>query len=287
MSERRDVTMDKMRYHGWTIIKLQPRLKQPVAGVSWITSRDPETVRSWLREGCNIGLVCGPESMVAVADFDDLPAAREMMENLGPLHLTVTTGSGKWHCYLQYEEGLPAKIYWHGVLVGELQRGPRQYVVMPPSVHPSGGKYEWAFGIFFKGELIHEDLEPLPETWRKHLKSEELPDYVARDRRGQPNEDPWFGPPAEELLTRAMQEPGARRRLKGVKFQCPGCRGEGRDRSRDNAIVYNDGRWGCAVDPSHKRDIGEALGVLVDQKLAEKVVTDESVRKVRDMLGEL
>ena len=37
------------------------------------------------------------------------------------------------------------------------------------------------------------------------------------------------------------------------------------DRHRDNAMVRADGRWGCALDSTHKRGIGEALGVLDEE----------------------
>jgi hypothetical protein len=57
-------------------------------------------------------------------------------------------------------------------------------------------------------------------------------------------------------------QPGARRRGGRVKFQCPGCRSEGHDKSKDNATVFEDGRWGCALDRAHKGAISLALGVV-------------------------
>jgi hypothetical protein len=65
-----------------------------------------------------------------------------------------------------------------------------------------------------------------------------------------------------------MAQPGARQRTFGVKFQCPACRVlRGRDRHRDNATVFLDGRFGCAQSPGdrdHRRAIAEALGVLAE-----------------------
>jgi hypothetical protein len=51
----------------------------------------------------------------------------------------------------------------------------------------------------------------------------------------------------ESLRASALQQPGAVRRDAGIKFQCPGCSAEGHDSHEDNAIVFNDGTWGCAV----------------------------------------
>ena len=89
--------------------------------------------------------------------------------------------------------------------------------------------------------------------------------------RGVTTEDdlPWDGPPAEELLRRALLQPGARRRRIGVKFACPACReicpncGERHDKDGDSALVRTDGRFGCAVNAGHRRAIAIALGVIV------------------------
>ncbi|MGH7393760.1 MAG: hypothetical protein ACREM3_30535, partial [Candidatus Rokuibacteriota bacterium] len=59
----------------------------------------------------------------------------------------------------------------------------------------------------------------------------------------------------------ALQQPGARERGDDVKFQCPQCRAEGHDQHKDNARVFANGKWGCAVDRAHFRAIGEVLGV--------------------------
>ncbi len=45
----------------------------------------------------------------------------DMLADLGPLPFTVRTGRGGWHVYLKHVDGLPAKIFWKGTVVGELQ----------------------------------------------------------------------------------------------------------------------------------------------------------------------
>jgi len=123
---------------------------------------------------------------------------------------------------------------------------------------PAGGHYTW---------LCDPRLPPyeLPTAWREHLIGEAIPDFIrVGDRRGHPDEEPWDGPSPEEMMARARELPGWRRRARGVKFQCPQCSAEGHDRHRDNAFLANDGRYGCAYAPGsgpHRRAIGEALGV--------------------------
>jgi hypothetical protein len=242
-----------------------------------VVTSDDAALRAHVSRGGNVGLVCGPApsaSGVAVLDFDDAGAAAEMMSALGRLPPTVRTGSGKGHVYVRWEDGLPAKIRWHGVVVGEVQRGGAnrlQHVVMPPSVHPCGEPYRW---------LLDPRLEPpaLPAEWRAHLSAPNLgggdasplslpvPAFVAPgDSRGTEGAvEPWDGPDAATLVARALKQRGAVMRASGyVKFQCLGCDREGRDRHFDNAYLrVADGRWGCAVDRAHRRAIAEQLGVM-------------------------
>lgn len=262
-----DLTLAAVALHGWQVVLLGKRSKKPI-GKHWTITRDVDVIRRQLERGGNIGLACGPESGVAVLDGDDLDPIRDMFIALGALAIWVETGSGKIHCYVKWEPDLPAKVVWQGRKVGELQRGPQgadtrnlQQVVLPPSVHPDTGRlYQWRIDPC-------SPLPTLPAAWRVHLKAAAVrPSPISKtDTTGADFEDdaPWGGPPPEELLRRAMQQPGARQRNRGVKFQCPGCRAKGHDRHMDNAIVMNNGRWGCAVSSAHIRAIGEALGVVV------------------------
>ncbi|HXA95520.1 MAG TPA: bifunctional DNA primase/polymerase [Candidatus Dormibacteraeota bacterium] len=259
-----DLTLAAIKRHGWRAVLLATCSKEPRRGEPWAVTADPGRVAAHLTAGGNLGLLCGPESGVGALDFDDDTAAREMFAELGPLVVTVSTGSGKQHCYFAHEPGLRAKLWWGGRKVGEVQRGPNQYVVMPPSVHPDTGRpYVWAADPL-------ASIPPLPVAWREHLAAGPAsdafgpkPNFLTGGSDGVPEPEPWVGPPAAELLRRAMQQPGASPRSSGsVKFQCPGCAAEGHDKHRDNAIVHPDGRWGCALDREHKSAIGAALGVV-------------------------
>jgi hypothetical protein len=249
--------------HGWKIILLGKESKRPI-GSQWIVTEDISTIQSHGATKGNIGVVCG-SSHIAVLDFDNLDAMRALFNELGELEPWVETGSYKFHCYVKWVDNLPAKILHEGVTVGEVQRG-NQYVVMPPSIHPvTRAAYRWLVDPT-------KPLPDLPETWLKYLSAPPIsavdvqrPAYIASDdRRGVPSEEPWEGPSADVLLQRALEQPGARRRRNGIKFQCAGCVAEGHDKSRDNAIVYLDGRWGCAVGgAAHRRAIATQLRVPI------------------------
>ena len=253
-----ELTLRAVEARGWLIVLLGRLSKRPT-GATWTTTTKPDTIRHHVEDGGNIGLVCGPVSGVAVADFDDLGAAREMMAALGKLTPWVRTGSGKIHCYLRWTVDLPAKLRWKGHIIGELQRGPvsvdrgnLQQVVIPPSLHPDTREaYRWLVNP------LTEPLVPLPEAYLRELKrGADDP----RLRRHGHHDDLDLG----EVERRALEQPGARRRIGGIKFQCPGCRDEGHDRHLDNALLRDDGRWGCAIDPSHRKAIARVLlgGVL-------------------------
>lgn len=270
--------------HGWKIILLGKESKKPASGGSWTVTQDIEVIRT---HPGNIGVVCGPSNL-AVLDFDNLDAMRALYSELGELTPWVETGSYKFHCYTKWVDGLPAKIQHNGVTVGEVQRG-NQYVVMPPSVHPvTRQAYRW---------LVNptDPIPELPQAWLDYLladatyggNTEARPKFMAAgDLRGVPAEEPWEGPSADEILRRAQEQPGARMRRNGIKFQCSGCVAEGHDKSRDNAIVYLDGRWGCAVGGQpHRRAIATQLRIPLGMAPLHRTSLEEGVLQVQDNLG--
>jgi putative DNA primase/helicase len=70
----------------------------------------------------------------------------------------------------------------------------------------------------------------------------------------------------DQLRAAAFAQPGAVERTSGnIKFQCPQCRDEGHDQHRDNASLFPEGRWGCAVDRAHWEAIGRVLGAFASR----------------------
>jgi hypothetical protein len=158
--------------HRWAVFPLQPRGKVPATEHGCKdASADPGMVREmWEgRPGCNIGLATGPASGVFVFDVDGKapppekeggpegvagPEALAWLEArwgaLPPTRRAMTSGGG-WHLYFRWPAGRVIKNrarirVQDGRRAGLDVRGDGGYVVLPPSVHPSGELYRWADG---------------------------------------------------------------------------------------------------------------------------------------------
>lgn len=134
---------------GLRVLPLEPRGKNPLAklvrhGVAHATD-DPQVVSGWYNREptANIGI---ETRGLLVVDADlrrNGPAElAELEARHGKLPHTpkVKTGGNGLHVFFQMpDEPLT------GELTGgiDLVHGPRRYVVAAPSVHPSGGRYEW------------------------------------------------------------------------------------------------------------------------------------------------
>jgi hypothetical protein len=181
------LTVDAVRARGWECVRLAPRGKKP-SGPRWQTTTSADEVAAWFAAGANVGLVCHERTGVAVLDPDQLHGWADMVETLGPCLPWVITGSGKLHYYIRWEPGLPAKLTWKGETLGEIQRGPgQQQVVLPGSVHPSGGTYKWITErLAFLCEPINPVTDPLPELpgeWLAYLRHDAyLRDYLREQR---------------------------------------------------------------------------------------------------------
>ena len=154
---------------GWAVFPLRPRTKEPATEHGCNdASKEPEAVRRmWDAAGdsCNIGLATGPRSGVFVFDVDAKApkpareggdpgmtgpdAIAELEQRHGPLPptRTVRTSNGGWHAYFAWPEGRTlrnrARIKVDGRRTGLDCRAEGGYVVLPPSIHPSGEQYAW------------------------------------------------------------------------------------------------------------------------------------------------
>jgi len=237
-------TLRAVQIHGWTCVLLARGSKRP-AGATWTKTADPTVITTHVKRGGNLGL-CAKDSSVAVLDIDAPDLFAEMLAELGsPGDPWVLTGSGKLHVYVQHEGGLPAKLKWKGQPVGEIQRGENQQVVMPPSVHPDTGQpYEWLL------DPADTDLTALPREWTK---------YLGHDRRATKTPTGAASRRDDLKIMAAQRMHHAVLRGDKVKFQCPACALEGHDLHGDNAIVFANGKVGCALDPAHRDLIRAAI----------------------------
>jgi Bifunctional DNA primase/polymerase, N-terminal len=124
-----------------------PRLKarRPGRGGVYEASTDPATVRGWWRRwpAANVALRTGDRFDVADVDGPEgVEALRAILQNApgalgaGPL---ARSGGGGWHLlFAPTGAGSPG-----AVLPGVDWRGQGGYVLVAPSVHPSGHRYRW------------------------------------------------------------------------------------------------------------------------------------------------
>lgn len=137
---------------GRAVFPLQPKGKTPatVNGFKNAT-KDIDKIRDYWSKNptANVGIATGALSGIVVIDIDNLESATHL--GFMPKTMTARTGSGGMH--LIFEHPGTEVTNRAGVIEGIDVRGDGGYIVAPPSIHPSGGMYEW---------LDHRDPAPLP-----------------------------------------------------------------------------------------------------------------------------
>jgi hypothetical protein len=134
---------------GWRVFPCKPQGKTPLVKWRDQATIDPEVIRDFWKKypGANIGVVTGAISGIVVVDvdgnegmaiWDELVAAHGFFTETP----TAMTGGGGEHYYFAHPGGTfrntTSKIGEHIDT-----RGDGGYVVAPPSLHPSGGRYRW------------------------------------------------------------------------------------------------------------------------------------------------
>ena len=108
-------------------------------------------IKDWWKKypDANIALPTGELNNLIVIDIDMRhKGSNELFKDLKTPY--CITGNG-WHYYFQYQEGMTNKA---GFRQGYDLRGEGGFVIIPPSVHQSGKKYEWIISL--------EDITPIP-----------------------------------------------------------------------------------------------------------------------------
>ena len=138
----------------WSVIPMQPRGKRPLVVWHGFQQRiaGEDEIAHWFSRwpDANVGIVTGQISGIVVVDVDPRhggPASlAEAESRLGPLEATVevATGGGGLHLYYAHPGVTTANRV--AMLPGIDLRGDGGCVVAPPSVHPSGRRYDWVAG---------------------------------------------------------------------------------------------------------------------------------------------
>lgn len=160
----------KYQTQGWSVI---PIGKDKLPLVKWLEFQSRkatvEEIEKWwsLWPGANIGVVTGAISNITVVDFDVKSGGLETLKNFHlPVTLVAKTGGGGWHYFFKFVPGASTKA---AIYPGVDIRSEGGYVVVFPSLHSSGNKYEW---------VTDEDIAdfPLDIIPLDKLKKEKLSD---------------------------------------------------------------------------------------------------------------
>jgi hypothetical protein len=156
---------------GWSILPVKPEEKRPYMTnwLQYMKSRAPlKTVENWFNSltGAGVGVVTGKISNIIVLDVESYcQTPIEELLKMYPTHLIARSGSGGWHLYYQYPQGVSKVANRVGIFEGADLRADGGFIVLPPTRHPSGNLYSWVEqgmpGVFPKALL---DIEAKPTT---------------------------------------------------------------------------------------------------------------------------
>lgn len=195
---------------GWHVFPLSPRSKVPLPGTRGLleATTDAAQIRAWWQADAarNVGLALAPSGLVALdadgADWRAKIAALEELHGALPRTLVQHSGGGIGIHALYRAPSYPIR----GQLGGITLRG-RNYLVVSPSVHPSGGAYVW-----------HDprvEVAELPPAWCEAMRRRTDVDAADADIPDHGTEPEWLHRiTAEERLAAARthleREPGER-----------------------------------------------------------------------------
>ena len=157
--------------NGWSVLPVKPEDKRPYM-TNWLqytrTRANKQTVTNWFNSlaGAGIGVVTGRISNMVVLDVEsDCPYPIEDILKKYPTQMYSRTGSGGYHLFYQYPTNVPRVANRVGIFERADLRADGGFIVLPPTIHPSGGRYEWvkrgALGAF---PLALLDLQSQPKV---------------------------------------------------------------------------------------------------------------------------
>lgn len=160
---------------GYSVIPLIPHTKKPVEN-NWSIyceeRADSNQMKQWNKlPDVNIGLCLGEASQVIALDFDeDMDGLHEQILSLlpsdSPNFQYDKKGARGFTRFFRYNGEKNRSWKKNGITIIELLSDGR-HTVMPPSIHPNGGKYEATFGLL--DEVTAEELDYLPEGFVEKL----------------------------------------------------------------------------------------------------------------------
>jgi len=132
----------------WCVFPLKPQDKVPFNKFGWGKLQeqvpDKNQILEWWKDkpDANIGVLTGRISNLVVVDIDDDKAFNFLGNHniyLDDEPTPISKTQRGWQYFFTYpEDGVKHRDFEYGEI-----RSDRHYVVIPPSIHPSGIEYEW------------------------------------------------------------------------------------------------------------------------------------------------
>ena len=171
---------------GWSIIPINPKNKRPYVKWESFQKNRPtdQDIQEWWNQypKANIGVITGKISELIVIDIDSRIGREVFAVTFGEIHDTISQNTGKdggLHLFFKHPGD---KIYLNraGMLEKVDVRADGGYVIVSPSIHSNGKKYQWNIDPL---EMGLDDLLDLPEDIKKALE--------VRDDQKPRNEEGW------------------------------------------------------------------------------------------------
>lgn len=169
--------MDLLEYankyvsNGWSVLPVRPDEKRPFM-TNWRQymhqKADLQTVTSWFTKlnSAGVGMVTGKVSNMIVLDVENncpFPI-KDILEKY-PTQLISKSGSGGYHLFYQYPISRQSVSNRVRIFEGADLRADGGFIVLPPTMHPCGNRYEWiSEGVPGAFPLALLELESQPRT---------------------------------------------------------------------------------------------------------------------------
>lgn len=134
---------------GWSVLPVRPDEKRPYM-TNWLQytkTRAPKAmVDSWFANlaGAGVGVVTGRISNMVVLDVEhDCPYPIEDLLRRYPTQMVAKSGGGGYHLFYLYPTNQTRVANRVRIFEGADLRADGGFIVLPPTMHPSGNRYEW------------------------------------------------------------------------------------------------------------------------------------------------
>lgn len=135
--------------NGWSVLPVRPEEKRPFM-TNWLQytkTRAPKNmVENWFANltGAGVGVVTGRISNMVVLDVErGCPYPIEELLRKYPTQMVARSGGGGYHLFYLYPTNQVRVANRVRIFDGADLRADGGFIVLPPTMHPSGNRYEW------------------------------------------------------------------------------------------------------------------------------------------------